>query len=113
MCSIEGCDAKPVAKGLCAKHYMRQRRTGDPMKTSGPGRPKMNDTSATIIREMFRDLGKRTQDRQIRASRILCACGGQEALEAAILKASRPNGSLNFSLLERLADSALLKALRT
>jgi hypothetical protein len=28
MCVIDGCDAKPTAKGLCAKHYMRQRRRG-------------------------------------------------------------------------------------
>jgi hypothetical protein len=39
MCRIEGCDAKPVAKGLCAKHYMRQRRQGSPDKVGKPGRP--------------------------------------------------------------------------
>lgn len=37
MCTIEGCDRKPVAKGLCAKHYMRARRTGDPNHTRKPG----------------------------------------------------------------------------
>jgi DNA-binding response OmpR family regulator len=38
MCTIEGCDRKPVAKGLCAKHYMRVRRNGDPNQTRTPGR---------------------------------------------------------------------------
>jgi DNA-binding response OmpR family regulator len=38
MCTIEGCDRKPIAKGLCAKHYMRARRTGDPNQTGKPGR---------------------------------------------------------------------------
>jgi DNA-binding response OmpR family regulator len=38
MCTIEGCDRKSVALGLCAKHYMRARRTGDPAQTHKPGR---------------------------------------------------------------------------
>ena len=38
MCTIEGCDRKPVAKGLCAMHYMRARRTGDPNQTRKSGR---------------------------------------------------------------------------
>jgi DNA-binding response OmpR family regulator len=38
MCTIVGCDRRPVAKGLCAKHYMRARRTGDPNQTGRPGR---------------------------------------------------------------------------
>jgi hypothetical protein len=29
-CRIEGCEAKAVGKGLCWKHYQRQRRYGDP-----------------------------------------------------------------------------------
>jgi two-component system, OmpR family, phosphate regulon response regulator PhoB len=37
MCTINGCDRKPVAKGLCAMHYMRARRTGDPNHTRKPG----------------------------------------------------------------------------
>ena len=38
MCTIEGCDRKPVAKGLCALHYMRARRTGDPNQIRKSGR---------------------------------------------------------------------------
>jgi hypothetical protein len=37
MCTIAGCDGKAVSNGLCAKHYMRLRRTGDPNVTRRPG----------------------------------------------------------------------------
>jgi hypothetical protein len=37
-CHVAGCNAKPVAKGLCAKHYMRQRWTRDPNTVGKPGR---------------------------------------------------------------------------
>jgi hypothetical protein len=37
MCEIAGCKAPAVAQGLCAKHYMRQRRSGDPMVKRKPG----------------------------------------------------------------------------
>jgi hypothetical protein len=43
MCKIEGCDAKPVAKGLCLKHYMRERRTGHATATHKRGRPAIGD----------------------------------------------------------------------
>ena len=34
---IDGCHAKPVARGLCGKHYMRVRRQGSAEKTGeGP-----------------------------------------------------------------------------
>lgn len=38
VCIIEGCGSdKKVRKGLCEKHYMRMRRTGDPMTVRPPG----------------------------------------------------------------------------
>src|SRR5215471_8786251 len=37
MCEISGCPNAAVARGLCAKHYMRRRRTGDPTVTRNPG----------------------------------------------------------------------------
>ncbi len=40
MCSIDGCGSKPVTKSLCAKHYMRLRRTGSATEIKKPGRPK-------------------------------------------------------------------------
>jgi len=38
-CKIKGCRAKVLAKRLCAKYYMRVRRTGDPNQTRKAGRP--------------------------------------------------------------------------
>jgi hypothetical protein len=37
-CKIEGCKGKVFVKGLCAKHYTRMRRTGNPNKTRKRGR---------------------------------------------------------------------------
>jgi transposase-like protein len=37
-CTIKGCANEAVARGLCAKHYMRQRRRGDPEAAFPPGR---------------------------------------------------------------------------
>jgi len=36
LCRIEGCEAKSVGKGLCFKHYQRQRRHGDPSVVHKP-----------------------------------------------------------------------------
>ena len=112
MCSIEGCDGKTVAKGLCAKHYMRVRRTGDPSKTRPPGPPRKAGLTA-FLRGQFSDLSSRTQSRHIRAYKLLTAFAGQEALEAAMLKASRANGSLNVAGMERQADLVLSMAMKT
>jgi len=37
-CTIPGCTDSAVAMGLCAKHYMRLRRTGDAATVNPPGR---------------------------------------------------------------------------
>lgn len=43
MCSIDGCGAKVLARGLCSKHYDRWRRNGDPRvvtkRPAGAGGP--------------------------------------------------------------------------
>jgi ParB-like chromosome segregation protein Spo0J len=36
-CSIDGCGKAATAKGLCSRHYMRQRRHGSPDVTLPPG----------------------------------------------------------------------------
>ena len=61
VCSIPDCDAESRAKGFCWKHYMRLRRTGDPIMTKKSGRPSGrraaaapaggNSTIADIIEE--------------------------------------------------------------
>jgi hypothetical protein len=112
MCSIEGCDGKTAVKGLCAKHYMRVRRNGDPSKTRPPGPPRKGGLTA-FLRSQFSDLSPSTQNRHIRAYKVLTAFGGQEALEAAILKASRANGSVNVAAMERQADLVLSMAVKT
>jgi hypothetical protein len=37
-CTIKGCEGKVLAKDLCAKHYMRQHRHGDPETVKKTGR---------------------------------------------------------------------------
>ena len=58
-CTIQRCTNKAVALGLCAKHYMRQRRTGDPTSAKlkpGP-KPKPGgkvDALGALTRELER-----------------------------------------------------------
>lgn len=39
MCRIEGCERPVKSLGLCQTHYMRLRRTGDPLKVRPAGKP--------------------------------------------------------------------------
>lgn len=39
-CHIMECDAEPIARGLCWKHYQRQRRNGTPILEVIPLAPK-------------------------------------------------------------------------
>jgi hypothetical protein len=92
MCSIEGCDAKPVAKSLCAKHYMRVKRQGSPGKTGKPGRPRSPGLEFT--RSAFPDYSARTIARHNKAMQML----GSEALRKHVIqKNTRPNGSISVS----------------
>ena len=54
-CAIPGCPHEAVAKGLCAKHYMRLRRAGDPMAKLQAGRKAQSDDPelAAIRREVL------------------------------------------------------------
>jgi hypothetical protein len=101
MCRIKGCYGKSVAGGLCAKHLMRVRRTGDPHKVRKRG-PKPSSWQAGF-REMFPEYSKRTQARQIRAFRLLNACG-EGAFKEAVKAATRPNDSVNVSKLLEIAE---------
>ena len=40
-CSIKGCNGFPVGKGLCMKHYLRNRRHGNPAVNIPVGRPEI------------------------------------------------------------------------
>jgi hypothetical protein len=70
-CSIEGCGGEAVAKGLCAKHYMRQRRGGDPTVRRKPG-PKISSSSwAITLEKTYPHWSARTKARYASAMQIL------------------------------------------
>ena len=107
MCVIEGCDTKPVAKGLCAKHCMRQRRTGDPNQVRKPGRKR--NPALELLTE---NRSRRSNMRFVLAARWLREAGtDDDALRQAIKTASRPNGTLNISRLLGIAARARWKRL--
>lgn len=115
MCKIEGCDAKPVAKGLCAKHYMRQRRHGDAAVTGKPG-PKPNEAKV-FARNLFRDWSPRTLARYEHAMRMANKIAGVTGESAAeIIKRmvkvnAHKSGNGNFSVagLEASIEFAAIK----
>jgi hypothetical protein len=99
----------PVAKGLCGKHYQRQRRTGDPEKVRPAGRPWSNPKiQATRQSGLAAEWSPRTLARYVRAWDILDELG--EDFGAAVAAATRANGTINVSRFERIADAALMKA---
>jgi hypothetical protein len=73
MCVIDDCGGKPVAKGLCAKHYARLRRGGDPQRLRKPGRKTPQDTA--LNRKFFPEWSPRTQARYTLAMRLLIRMG--------------------------------------
>lgn len=62
-CSVEGCEAKPHARGLCNKHVIRWRKYGDPLYLGPQGRPLKGDvpTLGAIHRRLYRTRGKATE----------------------------------------------------
>ncbi len=46
---MDDCTTPARAKGLCAKHRMRQLRTGDPTMVRRPGRPKIAQADRAIM----------------------------------------------------------------
>jgi hypothetical protein len=105
MCKIKGCYGKKVARGLCAKHYMRWMRTGS-TETRKPG-PRPKRSLRNDIREAMREekWSARTMARFLKAFELLSVCG-QDVSKNAILAASRRSGSLNVSKLLDLAEQA-------
>jgi hypothetical protein len=97
MCIIEGCSGKAVGKGLCAMHYMRARRTGDPIKTRRPGRKK--DELTVLYENLFRDWSPRTRARFTATMRLLDESERTEAIK----RATRASGLMSVSRLLMLA----------
>jgi hypothetical protein len=104
-CSFPGCKGKAVARGLCGKHNMRLRRHGDPAKVNARGR---RDGDAAM-RKMMRGLSDRSYARFQRGLGLLRLF----ELDAApvIAKCTRPNGSINFAMFERLAEGMVAMTL--
>jgi hypothetical protein len=116
MCLIHGCDAPAVAKGLCAKHYARQRRNGDAMKTAKRG-PKP-DPLAVVAATQFKDWSPRTRATYVEACRrfheVAKRAGDanpDERLQKATERITRPNGTFSVAKLNQLSiDEAMLTA---
>lgn len=107
MCTIEGCDGNPVAKSLCAKHYMRLRRTGDPSKTRKRG-PKQNEWRRNARKMAFAEVSDRTFARYTAALALFDAAAVDTI--TFIKQATRPNGSFNFSKFHIMALFAYVAA---
>ena len=102
MCNINGCDAAPIAHGLCARHYMRMRRTGDPEKVRRAGRPR--DEAALLWRQALPDESPRTMARILHSRKIFMYWGVSALVQEDMIKdCTRPSGTVNWSKLERLA----------
>jgi hypothetical protein len=99
-CKVDGCNHTATTKGMCGKHYMRARRTGDPNKTRRAGRPRSE--MLKVGRVMFREWSPRTIARWARAMRLLRS--GDDDVPAAIKRVTRPNGTMNVSEFERDAE---------
>lgn len=107
MTTCQHCERPTKARGLCAKHYMRLRRTGHAATITG----RQPDVDRSLIRDMYAGEG-RMSDRTF--ARFWNALQQYKALttmgfidpgtELEMLDAStRPNGSINVS---RFAEGA-------
>jgi hypothetical protein len=102
MCKVTDCQRKPVAKGLCAKHYMRVRRCGNPntIRKRGP---------RSVFGDVDLGISKRSRVRfkaAIDALHVLEQMGVENATATAFEMAKRPRSrlGLNISAMVRAAD---------
>ena len=99
-CSVSDCGNPASTRGLCKKHYMRFRRHGDPSIKKRPGPRRASATA--ILLEQFPEQSKRTRARLTRAIQLAGLIRDhfnvEGALDDAVKHATRPNGSLNATL---------------
>jgi hypothetical protein len=98
MCKVTDCQNKPVAKGLCAKHYMRLRRNGDAntVRKRGP------------VSERLAGMSARTWTRFKHASLVFQAMGySLEDYQWVIEQSKRRNGRVNVSGFLRFVQDIL------
>jgi hypothetical protein len=108
ICAIVGCKTGANAKGLCAKHYMRARRHGDPNVVKPRGAPK--NAWKAKLRGMIdpATMSTRTFDRYCATIGKLARIGTtDEALQEILNEATRPNGSFNVSKFAAFTESVL------
>jgi hypothetical protein len=111
ICTIEGCEARATARGLCAKHYMRARRhDGDPNKVNPPGAPRNVELNAwkaeqrAKLSEMIGpSMSARTFDRYCSAIGKLERLVTPEALQA-VLDEVTVNGRFRVSRFAALTE---------
>src|SRR5215467_5162060 len=67
-CKVAGCTNAAIARGLCAKHYMRQRRTGDPTSAKlKPGPKPKPGGKVDVLGALTRELERlRTENAELR-----------------------------------------------
>jgi len=112
MCSVNGCDRQPKAKGLCAMHYQRLKRTSDPEKVRRAGR-RTDPILDNLRQEFSRDWSPRTITRYKRALAMFWAAGCvEEEVEDLSAAARFANGKPNVARLERLARAKFFVALK-
>lgn len=109
MCTIKGCDAPPVAKGLCTKHYARWRRSGDANNGRKSGRPL--DHLLAITAQMFPNWSSRTRATYAEAWRrfdAIAELAGDEdpdkRMRDAINSIIRRNGSFSVAKLNAISE---------
>lgn len=52
ICTVKGCENAAIARGLCAMHYMRARRTGNAITVGKPGRPPVPGGHAEMVAQL-------------------------------------------------------------
>ena len=107
-CKIKGCKAKVVAKRLCAKHYMRRRRTGDVNQTRKAGRKR--DPMREMTDRLFREWSPRTRATFSAANKLLNASVDRDEAHRIMARATRPNGSMNVTRLYEMAVAHYVSA---
>jgi hypothetical protein len=107
-CKVEECAAEAVAKGLCSKHYMRERRHGSADTVHKCGRKP--DEARALAARYLDSISPRSFTRYWQAMKILRFCG--EDTQEAIKEASNSYGSVNKSHLYEIAITAFAKWLQ-
>lgn len=103
------CDRAVKAKGLCAAHYMRLRRTGDPETVGRAGRPQGGKLARwnTVLPPSW---SRRKQYRFISAADMIEECGAELLL--ALDASARADGTINVAAFELHAAREYLRIYR-